>query len=53
MRIYNVVYKEKCIYTDQPSGEAMIEDITAKNLDHLLYLCHANSWHVVSYQQIA
>ena len=53
MKVYTVTYKQKCIYTDQPLGEVMQTDITAKNIDHLLYLCHDNGWHVLSYQRIA
>lgn len=53
MKIYSITYKVKCAYTDQPTGDLQSDCIEAKNLDHLLYLCHANRWHVVSYQQIA
>lgn len=53
MKVYTVTYKQKCIYTDLPIGYALHEDITAKNVDHLLYLCHAQGWHVLSYQRIA
>lgn len=53
MKIYSVTYKEKCIYTDSPMGEPLQADIAAKNVDHLLYLCHTQGWHVLSYQRIA